>query len=83
MDEDIEGGLHVSIEDIREENLIDTKVLGRSLPLLQEYKYDHMICNAGEDENTSQNNDNIGDVVERDSDEARDESVTALDICKK
>lgn len=80
MDEEIESGLPVPTEETREEDLTDRSVLSMSLPLVRSE-----ICRDGEDESASQNKDSNRDVVERESDKERNknESVTALEICKK
>ena len=79
MDEDIESGLPLPIEEMREEDLVGSDALSISLPLVR-----NMIC-TGEDENASQNKDNIRDVRERDSDKEQNksENITALEICKR
>ena len=80
MDEDIESGLPLPIEEMREDDLVGSDALSISLPLVR-----NMICTDGENENASQNKDNIGDVRERDSDKEQNksENITALEICKR
>ena len=82
MDEDTGSGLTVPIEEMREEHLVDAYT--QALNMLQD-KYTNYISTAGEDEGSSQNNDNIGDAIERDSDKGQDisDSVIALETCKK
>ena len=78
MDEDIESGLPMPIEEMREEDLVGSDVLSISLPLVR-------VCTDGENENASQNKNNIGDVRERNSDKEQNksENITALEICKR